>query len=153
MLKLEHRIPPPLVGLVLAGAMWGLATLPPALALPAGPRLALVALLVAAGVAFDIGGVLAFLRQRTTVNPLRPQNASALVTGGIYRLTRNPMYVGMALLLTAWAVQLSALWPFAGPAAFILYMNRFQIVPEERALRALFGEAWAAYAARVRRWL
>ena len=153
MLNLEHRIPPPLVGLVIAAAMWAVAALPPALAVAPGPRQVLVGLLVVAGLAFDLCGFIAFRRLRTTVNPLRPENASALVTGGVYRFTRNPMYVGMALLLTAWAVQLSSPWAFVGPVAFILYINRFQIVPEERALRELFGEAWAAYAARVRRWL
>jgi protein-S-isoprenylcysteine O-methyltransferase Ste14 len=152
-MKLENRIPPPLVGLSIAAAMWALSTLPPALPLPAGLRQALVALLVVAGLAFDLFGILAFRRLRTTVNPLHPEKASALVVDGIYRITRNPMYVGMALLLAAWAVHLSALWPFAGPVAFILYMNRFQIAPEEQVLRDLFGEAYSAYAARVRRWL
>jgi protein-S-isoprenylcysteine O-methyltransferase Ste14 len=63
------------------------------------------------------------------------------------------MYVGMALLLLAWAVYLSALLSFAGPVIFILYITRFQIQPEERALQGIFGEEFAAYAARVRRWL
>jgi protein-S-isoprenylcysteine O-methyltransferase Ste14 len=153
MLKLEHRIPPPLVGLALAAGMWATADLPPALPLADWLRQAIVALLVVAGLAFDLSGFVAFRRQRTTVNPLSPEKASALVTGGVYRITRNPMYVGMTLLLTAWAVQLSGLWPFAGPALFVLYMDRFQIVPEERVLHALFGEAYSAYAARVRRWL
>src|SRR5512132_2886036 len=153
MLKLEHRVPPPVVGLVVAVAMWLLRGLPPGFVLPVWLRESVALLLVAAGVAFDFLGILAFVRQHTTVNPLRPENASALVTAGVYRVTRNPMYVGMALLLTAWAVQLSAPWPFLGPVAFILYMNRFQIVAEERALSARFGDAWAAYAARVRRWL
>jgi protein-S-isoprenylcysteine O-methyltransferase Ste14 len=153
MLNLEHRVPPPVVGLSIAVAMWLLRDVPPVFVVAAWLRESLALVLLAAGVAFDAAGLLAFLRRRTTINPLRPQNASALVTAGVYRFTRNPMYVGMALMLTAWAVHLSALWPFLGPVAFILYMNRFQIAPEERVLRQLFGEAWAAYAARVRRWL
>ena len=153
MLNLEHRVPPPIVGLAIAVAMWLLASLPPVFAVATWLRQAIALALVAAGVAFDGLGLLAFLRQRTTVNPLRPENASALVTGGVYRFTRNPMYVGMGLLLSAWAVNLSSLWPFLGPIAFVLYMNRFQIAPEERALSARFGAEWSAYAARVRRWL
>jgi protein-S-isoprenylcysteine O-methyltransferase Ste14 len=151
--NLEHRVPPPVVGLLLALAMWLLAKLPPVFHLATWLREGLALLLVAGGVTFDALGLLAFVRQRTTVNPLHPENASALVTGGVYRVTRNPMYVGMALLLTAWAVDLSAAWPFLGPVAFVLYMNRFQIAPEERALGARFGASWTAYAARVRRWL
>lgn len=150
---LEHRIPPPVVGLVVAVAMWLAAPLGPAFALDAPLRHGIPALLVAAALAFDLGGLLAFRRSRTTINPLAPQRASALVTGGVYRITRNPMYVGMALLLLAWAVHLSA-WPtLLGPPAFVLYITRFQIVPEERALARLFGEAYAEYTARVRRWL
>lgn len=153
MLKLEHRIPPPVVGLAIAAAMWAASPWPPAFDVVPWAQQGLVALLVAAGLAFDLAGLIAFRQRRTTVNPLRPENASALVTGGVYRFTRNPMYVGMALLLTAWAVQLATLWPFLGPAAFVLYINRFQIAPEERVLGELFGESWSAYAARVRRWL
>ena len=116
-------------------------------------RYAAVGVFIVAGVAFDLLGLAAFRTLRTTVNPLKPERASALVTVGIYRITRNPMNVGMSLLLLAWAVCLSALLPFAGPALFVLYLTRFQIQPEERALKALFGEEYTAYAARVRRWL
>ncbi len=150
---LDHRIPPPVVGALLAAAMWAIAPLGPQFALSALARIIPVALLVVAGAAFDLLGLVAFRAFRTTVNPLRPERASALVTGGVYRVTRNPMYVGMALLLVAWAIYLSSLLPFAGPIVFVLYITRFQIEPEERVLRNMFGEAYSAYAARVRRWL
>lgn len=153
MTNLEHRIPPPVIGVLMALAMWGVAQWPPALALPGGVRPVLALLLALAGLAFDVLGVWTFWRWKTTVNPMRPANASTLVDSGIYRFTRNPMYVGMALLLTAWAVQLGALWPFAGPVLFIAYIQRFQIVPEERALAARFGSAYTDYQQRVRRWL
>lgn len=150
---LEHRIPPPIVGALTGLAMWGAAPLGPGWALPDALRLGLVALLVALGLAFDLAGLLAFRASRTTVNPLSPQKASALVTGGVYRVTRNPMYVGMACLLLAWALHLSAWLPVAGPALFVLYITRFQILPEERALQQLFGDAYTQYTSRVRRWL
>ncbi len=151
--SLDIRIPPPVVGALVAAAMWGVSTLGPQFAFPPGLRYASVGILVAAGVAFDVLGLLAFRRARTTVNPLRPERASSLVTGGIYRITRNPMYVGMGLWLLAWAAYLSALLPFAGPAVFVLYITRFQIQPEERVLNGIFGEDYAVYCARVRRWL
>jgi protein-S-isoprenylcysteine O-methyltransferase Ste14 len=150
---LEHRIPPPVVAVLVAAGMWGVSTLRSLLPLPPGIRQLAVAALVAAGVAFDLLGLAAFRRARTTVNPLQPAKASALVTAGVYRITRNPMYVGLALLLAAWVVQLSSLWPLLGPVLFVLYVDRFQIAPEERVLRSMFGDAYAAYAARVRRWL
>lgn len=153
MRALEHKIPPPVVAVLIATAMWGISSLPPALALAPAMRQVLAAALAIAGVGFDLLGLLAFRRARTTVNPMKPGNASALVTGGVYQITRNPMYLGLALLLTAWAVHLSMLWPFIGPVLFVLYMNRFQIGPEERVMGDKFGATYAAYASRVRRWL
>lgn len=150
---LDHRIPPPVVGAIVAAAMWGAASIGPAFAIPPVARYVAIALLVVAGIAFDVSGIVGFRAARTTVNPLKPEQASTLVTGGIYRVTRNPMYVGMALLLLAWAIYLSAVLPFAGIAVFVLYLTRFQIQPEERALERRFAEQYATYAARVRRWL
>lgn len=153
MLSLEHKIPPPVVGALVAAAMWGVSAQGLQLPLAAGPKYAAVVILVVAGVAFDVLGLLAFRASRTTVNPLKPERASSIVTGGVYRISRNPMYLGLALILLAWAAWLSALWPFAGPVIYVLYITRFQIAPEERVLKAIFGEEYLAYAARVRRWL
>lgn len=63
------------------------------------------------------------------------------------------MYLGLLFILIAWAVFLSSAWALIGPLAFVLYMNRFQIAPEERALSAMFGISYSAYKSRVRRWL
>ena len=153
MLSLDHKIPPPVVGALVAAAMWSVSALGPHFPVSAGVKYTAVAILVVAGVAFDVLGLLAFRISRTTVNPLTPERASSMVTGGVYRITRNPMYVGMALLLLAWGIYLLALLPLAGPVVFVLYITRFQIKPEERALEGIFGEGYLAYAARVRRWL
>ena len=150
---LDHKVPPPVAGVLTATLMWSVATLGPQFQFAPGLRDFAVAVLTIAGVAFDLLGLVAFYCARTTINPLKPERTSALVTGGVYRITRNPMYVGMCLLLLAWAVYLSALLPFAGPVIFVLYITRFQIQPEERVLKNIFGEHYTAYAARVRRWL
>lgn len=94
-----------------------------------------------------------FRRAKTTVNPLKPQSSSSLVTWGIYAITRNPMYLGGLVILTGCAVFLSNALAFLLLPAYILYINRFQIAPEERALTSLFGQEFAAYRSRVRRWL
>jgi protein-S-isoprenylcysteine O-methyltransferase Ste14 len=153
MALLDHRVPPPLVGVAVAAGMWAVAGLGPVLPVADGLRYGLIALLVAAGLAFDLSGLRAFRARRTTVNPLRPERASAMVTEGVYRWSRNPMYVGMVLFLLAWGVYLSALLAFLGPVVFVAYITVFQIVPEERALRERFGREFDDYAARVRRWL
>lgn len=153
MTALELKIPPPLVGLTIAFLMWLLAERVPALAIDGGPWLGLLAAVIAGcGVLASFAGMLAFRRARTTVNPLRPETASALVTTGIYARTRNPMYLGMLLALVGWAIWLGALPAALGPVAFVLYITRFQIVPEERAMHRLFGAEFPPYASRVRRW-
>lgn len=140
--------------MVASGAlMWALAQLAPGLSVRIPARIVLTAALAALGVAVAVTGVVAFHRARTTVNPLKPQESSALVVSGIYARTRNPMYVGMALVLAAWSVFLGNPLALLGVAAFVAWIDRLQIRPEERALHGLFGPAFEAYCARVRRWL
>ena len=87
------------------------------------------------------------------VNPNKPEQASKLVTSGIYRISRNPMYLGFAFILAGWGVWLSSVWAMLGVIGFIGYLTLFQIMPEERALTKLFGDEFTIYKARVRRWL
>jgi len=150
---LELKIPP----VPLAGALillnWLLATYLPALRVEWPWREPVAALLVAAGIALAIAGVVSFRKARTTVNPLQPGTATTLVASGIYRLTRNPMYLGLLLVLAGFV------WFFGNAAGvlllplFVAYMNRFQIGPEERALRGRFGDGFDAYQRSTRRWL
>jgi protein-S-isoprenylcysteine O-methyltransferase Ste14 len=105
------------------------------------------------GFAFGVSGVRAIRRARTTISPIKPEAATSLVTSGVYRFTRNPMYLGLGFALLAWAVFLSSAWAFLGPVAFVLFTNRFQIAPEERVLSKLFGPTFAEYQSKVRRWL
>ena len=153
MRALELKVPPPLVALLIAAAMWGISLATPLTNVPARIRLGIAITIALTGVATAISGVAAFRRAKTTVNPLKPETSSSLVTSGIYRLTRNPMYVGLAMVLIAWAIFLSSAWTFLGPLVFVLYMTRFQIMPEERVLLGMFGETYSAYQAKVRRWL
>ena len=150
---LEHRIPPPLVMLLTAFAMWQFARLLPRVEVDDPVRLVLAAMFLIDAVFCCLAGVYCFRRAHTTVDPLHPDKASRLVTGGIYRVSRNPMYLGFALLLLAWAVFLASPWMLLGVPAFMLYLGRFQIQPEERALEQLFGQEFRDYRARVRRWL
>ena len=153
MRALELKVPPPIVALVMAIAMWFLSRLPASSeALPV-VRLLLAVGLAAVGAVIGLSGVLAFRRAKTTVNPLKPESSSSLVIAGVYKLTRNPMYVGMLFLLLALAAFLWSVWSLLGPLGFVAYMGRFQIAPEERVLAGLFGTEYAEYKARVRRWL
>jgi protein-S-isoprenylcysteine O-methyltransferase Ste14 len=153
MSRLEKLIPPPVVLLIVAGLMWVIARYDQKLAVADAFRYAVAAALFVLALMIALTAVMAFAKAATTVNPHRVENTSALVTGGIFGFTRNPMYVGMALVLLAWVVFLAAPWTLLGPVAFVLYITRFQIIPEEHALAAKFGAAYADYCARVRRWL
>lgn len=150
---LELKVPPVAVALVIGLLSWTLSGIGPALPFPDSVRLAISLILIGAGLAIAGAGVVEFRRAQTTVNPHRPKHTSTLVTTGIYRRTRNPMYLGLLLLLSAWAFYLGAWLGFAPLALFVLYMDRFQIEPEEHALSVTFGDAFSAYRSRVRRWL
>ncbi len=152
-MSLEVKIPPPVVTVATAAIMWGISRLLPGIALSTDIRWAAALALAVAGLAIGIAGVMSFRRARTTTNPTQPDKASALVCAGIYRFTRNPMYLGLVFILVAWAVFLSSAWALLGVAGFVLYMSRFQIAPEERALSRIFGGEYDAYTTRVRRWL
>ena len=152
MSSLELRVPPPVVALLVAAAVWGVVFLVPPSSVPSF-RVAVALGLAVVALAFSASGVLAFRRAKTTKNPMKPEAASSLVVTGVYQVTRNPMYVGLAFLLLAWAVFLWSAWALVGPLAFVAYISRFQIAPEERVLAKLFGAEYLAYKARVRRWL
>lgn len=153
MRALELKIPPVVIVLLLGAVMFAAARLAPAFgfALPANRVIATG--VMAAGMLIAILGVVSFRRAGTTVNPLQPAAASRLVVSGIYRRTRNPMYLGMLLVLLGWGMFLTNALAFLAAAAFIPLMNRLQIGPEERILAAAFGPAFTVYQSTVRRWL
>lgn len=150
---LELRIPPLLLVLVIGALMSLAALLFPVLAMPIPWRMLIAVVLVVAGSGIAFAGVLAFRRAHTTVNPTTPDASSTVVASGIYRCTRNPMYLGFLLLLAGWGVYLSSFAALLFLPVFILYMNRFQIAPEERTLAAKFGAQYGVYMQEVRRWL
>lgn len=151
--SLETKIPPPVVLLVVGFAMWLGASVGPGFALSETVSKGLIAFFLFAGLFIAVLAVVEFIRVKTTVNPMRPENTSSLITSGIYRMTRNPIYLGDASLLIAWAFYLSSFFMFVGIVIFVLYINRFQIVPEERVLMKMFGSAFEYYKTNVRRWL
>ena len=153
MRTLELRVPPPVVALVVALAMWGASRKAVALAAPELVRVPLAIALAVVGAAFDVSALMTFRRAKTTINPMKPQSTSSMVDSGVYRVTRNPMYVGLAFMLCGWAVFLWSWWALLGPFVFAVYIGRFQIAPEEKALSTLFGAEYLAYKERVRRWL
>jgi len=153
MKALETRIPPPAIALTFATLIWWMASYLPQIDIEFMPKIVIVSVLVAIGAIFDLSGLVTFLRAKTTVNPMKPHASSALVTTGIYKITRNPMYVGLVFILSGWCIYLNSPAALIGVAGFILYIHALQILPEERMLITLFGEEYIEYQSRVRRWL
>ena len=151
--RLELKVPPVALALIMGFLMWLLSASLPSLALPLPWRTMLAFAFYVAGTVIALGGVVEFVRRKTTVNPVTPGAAAVIVSSGIYRFSRNPMYLGLLLVLIGWAVWLSNLVAFALLPLFVLYMNRFQIEPEERALSAKFGQSFTDYMRSVRRWV
>jgi protein-S-isoprenylcysteine O-methyltransferase Ste14 len=137
------------IGIAMAATMWS----NPQVTVSAVLRLTVsISFLLAAGM-FGPRAILTFSRVKTTIDPVRIDRANVLVTTGVYRFTRNPMYLSMALLLTAWASYLAHPLAAIGPIAFVMYISRFQIFPEERVLQAKFGDLYTIYRSEVRRWI
>lgn len=150
---LDHRVPPPVVALLIGYGMWWLARVSARVPMDRSARVVIGVVLAVIGVSLAVAGWLTFRRAKTTIDPHKPEEASALVTGGIYRYTRNPMYLGLAFALLGWTVYLAAPWTLIGVPVLVSFITRFQIVPEERALGRKFGPGFEAYRREVRRWL
>jgi len=148
---LERKIPPLLLLFGCAALMWQLAQWLPTPGWTAGNPWS--GLLVLAGALVSVSGVLTFRLARTTANPIQLDRSSSLVQHGIYRLSRNPMYLGFVFALTGFAWWLGSLSACVGILVLVVWLNRFQITPEERALQQIFGEPYLQYCQRVRRWL
>jgi len=151
--KLELKVLPLLLVVIFAVLMWLVAKLLPNIELSITTRYAILAATSLFALSITLAGALAFKRSNTTVNPIKPETASSLVTNGAYQWTRNPMYLGFATFLVGWSLFLSSLYALSLIVGFVLYMNRFQIEPEERALEGIFGETFLSYKKQVRRWI
>lgn len=149
---LETRIIPPAVMAIFAVLMWGIAQVTPAFNIgPLGNIISKIFLI--AGFAILFIAAFYFFKAKTTLNPINPSSSSALVTTGLYKFSRNPIYVADVLFLLSWGFYMSNIFSLLIILGFMPYLNRFQIVPEERALEELFGADYAAYKRNVRRWI
>ena len=150
---LELKVPPLLVAFATAGMMWWLAELLPSLVMTIPWRGGFVVTVCGIGILCVLAGAYEFRRVKTTINPTKPTTTSTIVTAGIYHRSRNPMYVGMLMVLVGWAIALAHPLSLLFLPLFVTYINRFQIIPEERVLAGRFGTEYERYRESVRRWL
>lgn len=150
---MNNKIPPLIVGLVTGLLMlfianqlqWGHYYL--------AQKLWVFFLLGAIGAGMALAGVVTFNLANTTANPMSPNKASSLVSHGIYSVTRNPMYLGVLIVLSGWSAYLGSLLSIVVLPGYVWYITRFQIIPEEIALERIFGQSFTEYQNNVRRWI
>lgn len=152
-MKLALKVPPPLQALIFAILMWLVGRRLPGGQLDIAIRLPLAILIAIVGLTINVLAIMSFRRASTTVNPLDPGKASHLVVDGVFRFSRNPMYLSILIMLFAWAIWLGSVYNLALLLIFVLYITAFQIKPEEEALRPLFSEAYEQYCSSVGRWI
>ncbi|MGB0845412.1 MAG: methyltransferase family protein [Thiolinea sp.] len=150
---LKTTIPPPIYALSCAGIMWWLDRSMPVAEWLSTPYTRIGLFVIVCGLLIDIWSLGQFFRSKTTPNPLKPENANTLVMKGLYRFTRNPMYLGMLTWLAGWGIYLGSLSPLIMLPVFIWVLTVQQIIPEETVLAEKFGDDYLAYKQKVRRWL
>jgi protein-S-isoprenylcysteine O-methyltransferase Ste14 len=148
---MEKKIPPPIVTLIFGFATYLSRKIFPEIEIQYSSFFGIFLLLL--GFFILISAVKLFRNDKTTVNPLSPEQATKLVTNGIFKLSRNPMYLGMAVILASVAVFFNIIGGIIFMALFCLYITKFQIIPEEKAMKELFAQDFEQYMQATRRWI
>ncbi|BCE02485.1 methyltransferase family protein [Marinicellulosiphila megalodicopiae] len=151
--KLKLKIPPVILVILFGCLMFNASLFLPKFTFDSLIVLTVTAIVLLLSFIFCLSGVLEFRKNQTTVDPRSPEKTSSLVNSAIYSISRNPMYVGFALILVALTCLLQSPFLIVCVFGFVQYMNTFQIIPEEASLSEIFGDEYAQYKTKVRRWL
>jgi len=151
--SMQLRVPPPILMLLAAVLMWAVHHWRPLWHWIVPPWNRVGGLVGAVGVAIGVAALVRFRQARTTPNPMDPHKASCLVTDGVFCGSRNPMYLGLVLMLIGWAIWLGSTTPWLIPPLFVIVITVVQIIPEEHALEQRFGDQYLTYRRSVPRWI
>jgi protein-S-isoprenylcysteine O-methyltransferase Ste14 len=149
---MKLKLPPAIVFLIFGILMYLLAEFLPVGYFDFFGRRYLIKALLIMAVVISCAALIQFFLVKTSIDPKNPSKASSLVSNGIYKYSRNPMYLGLLLILLAWALWLGNAFNVLLAAGFVSYMNAFQLQPEEASLASLFGKEYKNYCIKVRRW-
>ena len=152
-MKLSLKIPPVAQGVVAIILIWLFDRYAPLYHIKFIYQNIVAGSLIGIGAIVALAGIFAFIKLNTTVDPRYPEKTRELVIIGIYKYSRNPMYLGILLVITGIAVYFGALSSVFAVSLFVTFINKYQIVPEEVSLQEKFGESYTHYALNVRRWL
>ena len=148
---MNNRIPPPIVTLICGTSIYYSKSFFNQFLNFSNNGISLFLLIL--GLIIFISAVRSFREQKTTVNPLKPKQASSLVTSGIFRFSRNPMYLGMLIILLSISFKFNLLGGIIISLLFFIFITKFQIYPEEEAMNELFGDKFTQYSNTTRRWI
>ena len=148
---MNNKIPPPIVTFICGIAIYSSRTLFNQFFSYNNNKISLFLLIL--GLAIFLSAVKSFRRQKTTVNPLEPKKASSLVTSGIFKFSRNPMYLGMLIVLLSISFNFNLMGGIITSLFFYVFITKFQIIPEEAAMNELFGNEFIDYSNKTRRWI
>tara|TARA_X000000368_G_scaffold71246_1_gene51839 strand:+ start:634 stop:1080 length:447 start_codon:yes stop_codon:yes gene_type:complete len=148
---MKTKIPPPIVTLVSALLIFFSKELFPNYAFDYQSMLSIV--IFVSGLMILISAVSLFKKKETTVNPMNPEKASSLVVDGVFKHTRNPMYLGMSVVLLSISIQFNLIGGLLIVSLFVAYITAFQIIPEEEAMEENFGEEYLSFKRSTRRWI
>ena len=147
------KLPPPLYAIAAVVLMWFLNKNCPVLETTQQWPVIVGGLMILVGILIDVLAIVQFRQAKTTINPLRPESSTSLVTSVFYAHSRNPMYVGLLVCLLGVTLLLRSLTPLLVLPLFVVVVTVFQIIPEEKALSKIFGEEFKHYKENVQRWL
>ena len=151
MINIETKIPPPIVGLIFGILINYTKDIFPNLEIKNDNLLGIFTIIV--GLVCILSAINLFKKYKTTITPLNPSSATNLITNGIYKFSRNPMYLGMLLILAGISIMVNPIGGLLLMLIFLNYINKFQIIPEEKAMADLFKDEFLEYKEKVRRWI
>lgn len=150
---MKTKIPPPVVAILTAVIIWLISEFDTVARLEVPYLIPIAVVVFLGGLVINITSLLAFRRAKTAVNPMNPEKASTLVTTGVFKFSRNPMYLSLLVMLTAMVIWLGSPLAICCLVIYVLYMNKLQIEPEEAAMEKLFTHDYANYKSEVGRWI
>ena len=151
MMNIKTKFPPPLVALTFGFLINYTKNIFPKIEIKWGDVFG--STIIIFGIIIILSSIVLFKKYKTTITPLKPSKATKLITDGIYKFSRNPMYLGLLLVLVGISIILNLTGGFFFILLFILYMNLFQIIPEDNAMVGLFKDEFLDYKKNVRRWI
>ena len=148
---MSNKIPPPIVTLFFGLCIYLSRSYFPEFSFSILNSLSTISFVL--GITVFATAVSSFKRQNTTVNPISIEKASSLVVDGVFKYSRNPMYLGMLFILLGLTFKFNLIGGLLFTSLFMIFISIFQIKPEEAAMEKLFDQEWKDYIKNVRRWL